>query len=241
MSSPRKWTDAGASVILSLPCLRSRILWERRASSPPCAHTLHPIGQLHWTNHMCLKCFCVISLSCHQFPSLPTFLPQTVFIVITVHSSVPEPRSRTDPCPSQSLLFSTFMTVLKSFPGFLDSCFPPSYYFPFPSCPLLCLLIASSSRAGLGFIQHCCTAELPGALGLYEYPWSVASVHMAWSPSTRRALLLLFHHTFESRQVPCLLWGFKINFENLSNYTLALIPVQPLFSSALANSCAQNK
>lgn len=49
---------------------------------------------------------------------------------------------------------------------------------------------------------------------------------------------VLFSHTFETRRVLCLLWGLYIDFE-IFNYTLALIPVWPLLSSALPNSSAQ--
>lgn len=192
----------------------------------PSFHTLNPSS----CKSRVFRWFCVICFPSHQFLSVPALLPQTAWIV---HSTAPEPRSTAEPgqipvlLNFSAFLFSAFMTVLKSFPRFTG---------------ILLFLFLSFSQfpSFLGLdCQHFCTAAFLGALCLNEPPWSLAYVYMAWSPSTQCALLMLFHHTFEARQLPCLLWGFWSDSEIVSNYSLALIPVCALFSSALPNTSVQ--
>lgn len=128
-----------------------------------CLHTyLHPSSCTG--EFLCLWDAFVLFIS-HPFPSTPTLLPHTIFIVVRVHSSAPEPRALQEQDTPLSFPISLFLNVspkdLPRLSRFLLSSF---LLFSFSQLSP-CSLIASSSTAELGFTQQSYPTALPGASG----------------------------------------------------------------------------
>lgn len=109
---------------------------------------------------MSVKCICVICLTSHQIPSLAILLPQTVFVVISMHSSAPVPRSTAGAGHISVFPISLVLNLHDS----LKTLARLSRFL------LSSFLLLSFSQLAPSFPLMSCTAALPGALGLYEHP-----------------------------------------------------------------------
>lgn len=198
--------------------------FERREALPLFAHSLNGSS----CKSQVFRWFCVICFPSHQFVSAPALLPYMSSSSLVCTALPQSPEALQDQDRYLSFLISLVLNFHDSTKILSQASWNLAFLFSFifPVPPFLC-----------PDCQHFYTAALLGALGLNEHPWSLVYAHMAWSPSTQCAHLMLFHHSFEPRQLPCLLWGLWTDFEIVSNYSL--VPVCPLFSSALPNSSVQ--